>query len=311
MSKFLNAIAGCNFESPPVFMMRQAGRYHSHYRKIKERNTFEEICKNPKIAAEVALGPVETFGFDAGILFSDILFILEMVGYNIKFNPGPIITKGNAKPISAMNFQAEAIPETKKLLGKTPLIGFVGGLATIHHFLTVSNNCKKEHQNLEDFIKQIRQLYIANILLQINAGVDCIAVFDSKAANLDDSYWQNVQNIIDEIKTTIPIIYYGKQTLDHTKLTGISCFGYSSQYNMSQVLSNSTGASSYGNFDETILTQTYEVCKKKIDEYLENIIKNTSNVVRQSWVASLGHGIPKDAFEQNIIYFIKAVQQLV
>lgn len=313
MSKFLNAIAGENLASPPVFMMRQAGRYHSHYRKIKERYTFVEMCKQPKIAAEIALGPVQAFGFDAAILFSDILFILETIGYSVKFNPGPTISQDVIKPLSAMDFQAEAIVETKKTLGETPIIGFVGGLSTIHHFLAASERCKPQHQNLSDFIKEIRELYIANILLQTNAGADCIAIFDSKSSNSPKSYWQAIQDIINEIKqkTSAPIIYYGKETLDHTKLTGISCFGYSSQYDMPQILNQNNGiAASYGNFEEQLLTLPHETCKRKIDEYLSNITKNTSSTAMQSWIASLGHGVPKESHEENVAYFVKTVRSL-
>ena len=86
---FKNALKRNIQKTPPIWFMRQAGRYHSHYRKLKEKYTFEELCKTPDLAAEVAFGPIQEFDYDIAILFSDILFILEGLGLELKFDPGP------------------------------------------------------------------------------------------------------------------------------------------------------------------------------------------------------------------------------
>ena len=83
--------------------MRQAGRYHSHYQQLKEKYSFEELCKVPELAAEVACGPVEEFDFDVSILFSDILFPLDYLGMSLKFNPGPIFEKNLSSKIDNLN----------------------------------------------------------------------------------------------------------------------------------------------------------------------------------------------------------------
>ena len=74
---FQNALKNQNKDRPPIWFMRQAGRYHSHYQELKKVHTFEQLCKNPSLAAETALGPINDFNYDVAILFSDILFILE------------------------------------------------------------------------------------------------------------------------------------------------------------------------------------------------------------------------------------------
>ena len=89
-NKFYNALNKIPQSTPPIWFMRQAGRYHSHYQQLKLKYTFEELCKNAELAAEVACGPVEEFDFDVAILFSDILFVLEGLGLELKFKPGPI-----------------------------------------------------------------------------------------------------------------------------------------------------------------------------------------------------------------------------
>ena len=89
-NKFYNALNQISQSTPPIWFMRQAGRYHSHYQQLKLKYTFEELCKNSELAAEVACGPVEEFDFDVAILFSDILFPLEGLGMPLQFNPGPV-----------------------------------------------------------------------------------------------------------------------------------------------------------------------------------------------------------------------------
>ena len=76
-NKFYNSLNKVPQATPPIWFMRQAGRYHSHYQQLKQKYTFEQLCKTSELAAEVACGPVEEFDFDIAILFSDILFVLE------------------------------------------------------------------------------------------------------------------------------------------------------------------------------------------------------------------------------------------
>ena len=99
--RFINAIKLTEQNVPPIWFMRQAGRYHGHYKKLKEQYTFEQLCKTPELAAEVAFGPINEFDFDIAILFSDILFLLEGLGMNLVFNPGPEFKEN----INKNNFQ--------------------------------------------------------------------------------------------------------------------------------------------------------------------------------------------------------------
>ena len=85
----LAALARRNARRPPVWFMRQAGRYHRHYQALRARHEFMALCKQPALAAEVTMGPIEEFGFDAAILFSDLLFPLEALGMGLRYEPGP------------------------------------------------------------------------------------------------------------------------------------------------------------------------------------------------------------------------------
>ena len=87
--KFYNALNRVPQPVPPIWFMRQAGRYHSHYQGFRKKYSFETLCKNPELAAEVACGPINDFDYDVAILFSDILFPLELFDLQLSYNPGP------------------------------------------------------------------------------------------------------------------------------------------------------------------------------------------------------------------------------
>jgi Uroporphyrinogen-III decarboxylase len=182
--------------------MRQAGRYHDHYQALKKDHTFEELCKNPLLAAETAMGPINEFDFDVAILFSDILFPLEALGMDLSYNPGPQfglhLNEENANsllvnqnPISFMNFQGEAIERTIERLPKEKsLIGFVGGPWTL---ISYACNINKDSRqiNLNNFQiglldNVILPLLKENIKLQLNAGAEVVMIFDSAAHQLDE-----------------------------------------------------------------------------------------------------------------------------
>src|SRR5437588_9168668 len=84
-ARFQNALARVPQRTPPIWLMRQAGRYHKHYQALRAKHSFVDLCKQPELAAEVALGPVMDFGFDAAILFSDLLFPLEALGMGLEY----------------------------------------------------------------------------------------------------------------------------------------------------------------------------------------------------------------------------------
>src|SRR5260370_42004920 len=84
-ARFQDAVARRPQATPPIWLMRQAGRYHRHYQALRQKYSFMDLCKRPELAAEVALGPVMDFGFDVAILFSDLLFPLEALGMGLAY----------------------------------------------------------------------------------------------------------------------------------------------------------------------------------------------------------------------------------
>ena len=136
--KFEKAINCQEQNIPPIWFMRQAGRYHKHYQNLRKSYTFEDLCKNPELAMLTAMGPIEEFDFDVAILFSDILFPLESLGLDLKYIPGPTFNekiqpkhiknlKSNLEIAKDLQFQSDALRLTRKELSQDKiLVGVVG-----------------------------------------------------------------------------------------------------------------------------------------------------------------------------------------
>src|SRR5258708_12406442 len=136
--RFQNALARRAQSVPPIWLMRQAGRYHKHYQALRQRHSFMDLCKQPELAAAVALGPVLDFDFDAAILFSDLLFPLEALGMGLEYSDrGPQLEwkleENNISQVRSaeeagphLHFQAEPLPPTPHPFPPPPrLISFL------------------------------------------------------------------------------------------------------------------------------------------------------------------------------------------
>ena len=199
------ALARRNRGRPPVWFMRQAGRYHRHYQRLRARHDFMDLCKQPELAVEVTLGPIEDFGFDAAILFSDLLFPLEAMGMGLRYEPGPKLDwhlrstadlarlQGGAARAAHMSFQAEAIARLRaRLPADTSLIGFVGGPFTLYAYAVAGSHegfAREGIAGLDNglyagFNERLCELLAANMALQAEAGADCVAIFDTAAGTL-------------------------------------------------------------------------------------------------------------------------------
>jgi len=192
--KFIDALNGCNRGAPPVWLMRQAGRYLPEYQALRARHSLREMFFTPKLAAEATLQPIRRFGFDAAILFSDITAIAPAMGFALEFREGPTVfpfaTSENwrslKQDLGALDPIAEAVLLTKKQLD-IPLIGFCGGPFTIATYLA-----KKTWggQDFSAFLDLIADVCILSLQRQIAAGVDAVQIFDSWANLLNDEEFE-------------------------------------------------------------------------------------------------------------------------
>ena len=326
-NRFYNALNRIPQSTPPIWFMRQAGRYHSHYQQLKLKYTFEELCKNAELAAEVACGPVEEFDFDTAILFSDILFILEGLGLELVFDPGPIFkeelnsinyTQFNDidRAIEHMTFQRDAIKFTRQKLAKDKsLIGFVGGLWTVLRFATGQNKVKKKFQNFYlDFMETtLLEVIKQNIRLQLDAGAEIVMMFDSGISDLDNNFFRGKQNfILKNISNSFPnkVGYYarGKTYNEISYLSDLpfAGLGVDNGVNMQHIFSNSKFGFIQGNFDEKNLLLDTKELESELNIFSESM-KNMDNL--DGWVCGLGHGINKATPEKNVHVFIETIRK--
>lgn len=233
MKKLLKTLQGEKFETPPVWFMRQAGRYLPEYREIRANaDNFLSLCYNPKLASEITLQPIRRFGFDGAILFSDILVIPDALGVKVEFvkNEGPKLEKiGDEKDLLRLNLNNiekhllrvfETINLTKgQLDNKTTFIGFSGSPWTIATYM-VEGKGSKNFENVRtlaisnpEFFQKLIDILVEAIsiylIAQIKAGVEIVKLFDSWAGILPESEFQKWvinpnKKIIENVRKEFP-----------------------------------------------------------------------------------------------------------
>ena len=324
---FENALKRVNQSIPPIWFMRQAGRYHSHYQKLKEKYTFEQLCKTPELAAEVACGPIKEFDFDVAILFSDILFLLEGLGLGLKFNPGPIfsqyVNKENYKNFSNLEyafnhigFQADALQLTRDMLPQDKsLIGFVGGPWTLLRFATgkTKETLKYEDFHMEYMKNVISPLLKMNIGLQLQSGAEIVMIFDSSLYDLDslifnNQYFALLKDLTNEFPNKVGYYSRGKEIKELIPVMNLPLAGIGYDHNilLSDVFLKSNMGFVQGNFDENLMLLNESDFLLELKSFIQRI-KSIENI--NGWVCGLGHGINKNTPEKNVHLFIENIRK--
>ncbi len=304
--------------------MRQAGRYHKHYQNLKEKFTFEQLCRNPDLACEVTLGPILDFDFDAAILFSDILFPLDYLGMKLSFSPGPVfqnnLTLQMLKQYNIdefqdyIQFQNQSLQLIRKSLPKDKsLVGFVGGPITLFHF-AIRNNPIADNL-LTSTIPVLENILIKNIEIQFQNEIDLLMIFDTEANNLSDEDFINISiPFIKKVANKYPnqIGYFTKNISfnkfqELKKINSLKLTVLGTQYNILEELSQ-THLSLQGNFSNELLTITdKDDFMATLNEFI-NFSKSHSPLQRAGWIASLDHGVQKTTPERNIHLFIDHIR---
>lgn len=256
----LRALAGETLATPPVWMMRQAGRYLPEYKATRaQAGDFLSLCYNPELAAEVTLQPIRRFGFDAAILFADILLLPQALGADLWFvtGEGPRLSTVTTadelaalKPVEAIDDTLSPVYETVKILSRelpkeTTLIGFAGAPWTVATYMIAGQGTpdqgpahalKDENRPVfEGIIDRLTEGTIAYLSRQIEAGAEVVKVFDSWAGSLEGDDFTNfsirpMQRITAALKERhpgVPVIVFprgaGKRYAGVHAATGADC----------------------------------------------------------------------------------------
>jgi uroporphyrinogen decarboxylase len=327
------AIARRNHGRPPVWFMRQAGRYHKHYQRLRARHEFIDLCKRPELAVEVTLGPIEDFGFDAAILFSDLLFPLEAMGMGLTYEPGPRLgwhlrgvedlarLHGGAERAAHMSFQAEALSRLRTRLDpQRALIGFVGGPFTLFAYAVAGSHegfardaLGSQHEALyAGFVDKLQALLAANMALQVRGGADCIAVFDTAAGTLSpDAFARQVaptlRSLVAQFRAhcpQTPLIYYSRDTgpahWDALRGIDFQCLGIDWRHDLTDALNVYGGRwALQGNIDPQWLLLPRQELDTRLRSFFARV-RALPAPQRAGWVCGLGHGVLQHTPEDNV-----------
>ncbi|HYW69723.1 MAG TPA: uroporphyrinogen decarboxylase family protein [Pyrinomonadaceae bacterium] len=333
-ARFQNALARRPQLTPPVWLMRQAGRYHHHYQALRARHSFMDLCKQPELAAEVAFGPVVDFGFDAAILFSDLLFPLEALGMGLAYTDhGPQLDwKLDAGSISQLRsiedawphllFQGEAMRATRERIpANRSLIGFVGGPWTLFVYAVEGThkgsltNAKRLLPLFPAFCETMVPLLERNIQLQLDHGAEIVMIFDTAAGELSPKLFQTevvprLTRLTSAHKSRIG--YYSKGTqpahLRDPLFTGdhLAGIGVDHGWDIREAFAAAPRGFVQGNFDQALLHSARAELKAHLLAYFTPMKEGDW----PGWICGLGHGVLPATPEDNVRMFVDTVREI-
>ena len=340
-SSFLRALNLQPNSIPPVWFMRQAGRYLPEYQEIRKNySNFLDMCKQPKTCAELALQPIDRFGLDASILFSDILTIPDAFNLGLAFQEGegPKFSNPISSPqdinnlisfdVNTLDYVFKAVEETKNALPQDiPLIGFCGSPWTLAAYSIEGGGSKDFSKTksfmanhpgeLQEFLEILSNACYEYLRQQVLSGVNAIQIFDSWADLLsgDDLERFSLQNTrtltqllkADPVTANIPIILFEKSPnkkiidLVFKDLACVSLYWQEDISTVSKDLKNKFAIQ--GNLDPKILL--------KSDELIWDETKKICTIMKEfpGFIFNLGHGITPDINPSKVKIVIDAIRQ--
>lgn len=333
--RFQNALSRTPQKTPPVWMMRQAGRYHKHYQALRQKYSFMELCKQPDVAAQVALGPIQDFDFDLAILFSDLLFPLEALGMGLEYtDKGPRLgfslnreTFSRLRPwaeaLPHLQFQKEAVRATREVLPKNKsLIGFIGGPWTLFVYAVEGSHQGNLLQSKKDgafwaaAAERLMPLLKANIELQLAGGAEVVMILDTAAGELSPAQFQSwTEKPLLDLVNAFPgrVGYYSKGTqMAHFSPAFVSApwagFGFDHRWDLKQILPTWKRGFVQGNLDQSLLHQEAGDFDRTLQTFFAPM-RDLTPEQRAGWVAGLGHGILPQTPERNVRAFVDTLRE--
>jgi uroporphyrinogen decarboxylase len=335
--RFLAAARCQPVDRPPVWLMRQAGRALPEYRKLKEKYTFLQLVQTPELAAEVTLQPVRRFGFDAAILFSDILVIPEAMGQpyhfretggiemDFKIQSAADIEKLSVEQVcEKLNYVAAALKILRAELGEqTALIGFSGSPWTLATFMMEGGSAEKytrakalfdsDKKTFFALMEKLTAAVTAYLQMQIAAGTDALQIFDSHGGHLAPTEFQEasgrwLREIISNLHAKVPVTAFSLGThgnWNDLAATGANVLGIDWQFSLAEARKILPGKISIqGNLNPALLA---EATPEKVISETNLLLKEMRG--RDGYIFNLGHGVPPTAKLENIAALVETVKK--
>lgn len=336
---FIEALRGKTQSTPPIWLMRQAGRYLPEYRELRSSvSGFLEMCYTPALAVEVTLQPIRRYGFDAAIIFSDILVVPDALGQDVSFQEGkgPVLQPVRSmEELDALRADGlhdhlrpvyEALAEVRsKLPDETALIGFAGAPWTVatymveggggHGFETVKGwafGRPDEFQRLIDLLVEATSSYL---IRQVESGAEALQIFDTWAGVLPEAAFDRwcvkpVAEITRRVRESfpeIPVIGFPRGTGVHYQsfagLTGVNAVTLDSTVPRDWARAHvQNGACVQGNLDPIMLVAGGEAMEREVEDILSNFSDGP-------FVFNLGHGIIPRTPPENVARLVELVRR--
>ncbi|MBS1903153.1 MAG: uroporphyrinogen decarboxylase [Bacteroidetes bacterium] len=328
-------------ERPPVWFMRQAGRYLPEYRAIRSRHDFLTMVKTPELAAEVTIQPVDLVGVDAAIIFSDILTVPEAMGMKLVVEegkggprfPDPIRMYTQIRDLRTVNvhehlgYVRDAISLTvDRLGGRVPLIGFSGAPWTLFCYMVEGSGSKDfkhskqmiftREEDAHRLLQKIAEAVADYLVMQIEAGADIVQIFDTWAGILSPDDFREfslqyigdiVRNVKQRTNNRVPVIVFCKganQSIVEIANTGCDVIGLDWTIDIGEVKSLiGDQVALQGNMDPILLYATPEVIEARVNEIAEKMGDSRGHIF------NLGHGISPDVDPDNARAFVAAAKR--
>jgi uroporphyrinogen decarboxylase len=316
--------------------MRQAGRYMKEYRSLRKKYSFLEMCKNPELAAQVTLQPIEKFKLDAAIIFSDILIPLEPMGVEFEFAKGegpvfhhPLRERKDVErlkiiePEEEISFLMKAIQIVRKEVeGKIPLIGFSGAPFTLASYVIEGGHSKnyiltkslmyQDRSTWDALMEKISEVLIRYINAQIRSGVQALQIFDSWVGCLTPSDYEEYvlpysKKVIEGVGTSVPLIHFATSSATLLKLmkrAGGDVIGVDWRINIREAWERiGYDVAIQGNLDPVILFGPMDLIEREVKRILDCVEG------RPGHIFNLGHGILPNTPPDHVAALIEAVHQ--
>ncbi len=338
--KILRALAGELLETPPIWMMRQAGRYLPEYRATRaEAGDFLSLCYNSELAAEVTLQPIRRFGFDAAILFADILLLPQALGADLWFvtGEGPrlsTLTKSAEfdalKPVSAIHKTLNPVYETVRILStelpaETTLIGFAGAPWTVATYMIAGRGTpdqapahalkRQDRELFERLIDLLTNATIEYLSAQIDAGAEVVKLFDSWAGSLRGDDFKHyalaparrITQALKQRHPQVPVIAFPREAGDNyigfAKATGADCVAIDNSVTPEWAASHvQVDGCVQGNLKSSHMVTGGQ-------ELIDDTRRIVEALGKGPYIFNLGHGITPNADPENVKLMIETVRE--
>lgn len=312
---------------PPVWIMRQAGRYLPEYRELRERHSFQEAVSTPSIAAEITLQPIRRFGMDGAVIFADIMTPLEAMGVDVRFDPGPELQPLNLEEIVGLpDLEADRVAhvaETIRLVRaavppETTVIGFAGAPLTLlaylvegggsKEFMTMRAALRSQPSLAEEALNRLATSMNTYLALQVAAGAEAVQLFDTWAGLLDRDAYQRFA--LPSARSTLarvaaPTIYFAPgaaHTLEVQRRIGATGYGIDWRTPIAEALQTLDGYAVQGNLDPAVLLSDPETIAAEVKALLAEVDGRPGHIL------NLGHGIDRRTQPEDVATFVEAVR---